>query len=260
MKSIKITSQEQWDNLPEKFKNPTQLIIRCDLTITNVPCNSRAVLRGSSIAELRGNSSAELLDNSRAELWDNSRAMLRGNSIAELWGSSSVELWNNSVAYEYSKNTSVKLNHSSVCFTEDKRNRSGNFIIMHRREVNTNDDWLREYGIEENRGKVILYKRVSADFKTQEGTENETSWEIGSVVEHPDWNPSEDECGKGKFHAVPRPYFADQFRSKRGDRYIAIEIDKEDLYAWTDNPSYPYKIGFRKGKVLYECNFLGEKI
>jgi len=37
------------------------------------------------------------------------------------------------------------------------------------------------------------------------------------------------------------------------DGHIAIEIKVSDLYEWKDDPQYPHKIGFREGKVLYEC-------
>lgn len=52
----------------------------------------------------------------------------------------------------------------------------------------------------------------------------------------------------------------DEFRNEIGDRYIAIRVALVDVYVWEDHPSYPYKIGFRKGKVLYECDRFGEKI
>lgn len=96
--------------------------------------------------------------------------------------------------------------------------------------------------------------------KTQEGISNETLWGIGTTIEHPDWSPESSECGEGKFHAVSRPYFADEFRDGKGDKYIAIRIAAKDLYEWKDNPDYLHKIGFRACKVLYECDKFGRKI
>ena len=104
---------------------------------------------------------------------------------------------------------------------------------------------------------VMLYKKVSHEFKTQEGTPNETLWQIGSIVTHPKWDPSKEECGIDKFHACSRPYFCDDFRKQNGDRYIAVEIKVEDLYEWLA-PLYPHKIAFREGKVLYEVAWFGE--
>jgi hypothetical protein len=117
--------------------------------------------------------------------------------------------------------------------------------------------YLDREGVPQNDGAVVLFKRVSNDFKTQEGTENETLWAVGSTISHPAWDPKSGECGKGKFHACSRPYFCDEFRNRRGDRYIAIGINIDDLYEW-ENGDYPHKIAFREGKVLYECTKHGK--
>jgi hypothetical protein len=130
-------------------------------------------------------------------------------------------------------------------------------IITPERKEGT-DGWLEDEGIEPA-DKVILFKRVSSDYKTQEGERWEARWPIGLQLEHLAWEPTTKECGGGKFHACSRPYFCDEFRNNLGDRYIAIEIEKKDLYAWP-NPQYPHKIAFRAGKVLYECDKHGRKI
>jgi len=119
--------------------------------------------------------------------------------------------------------------------------------------------YLQREGIEIKNKKVILFKRVSFENKTQEGTENEMIWEIGKTITHPNWNPAKEECNGGKYHVVSRPYFADEFRDKKEDKYIAIEIHTKDLYEWKKNPTYPHKIGFRAGKVLHEVNKYGNK-
>ena len=87
----------------------------------------------------------------------------------------------------------------------------------------------------------------------------ETLWLPGTTVTHPAWNPKEQECGAGKLHACPRPYFADEFRSNPGDRYIAIEVLLKETYEWTEKPQYPHKIAFREGKVLFECDRNGKE-
>jgi hypothetical protein len=108
--------------------------------------------------------------------------------------------------------------------------------------------------------KVTLYKRVSKEFLTQEGSENETCWQPGSTVSHPRWAPDTEECGSGKFHACAAPFLADEFRTISGDRYVAISIRTADLFAWRCIPEYPHKIAFREGTVLFECDRYGEHI
>jgi hypothetical protein len=120
-------------------------------------------------------------------------------------------------------------------------------------------DWFEANSVDIEKDFVTLFKRVSKDWKTQEGKKNETSWDLGKTLEHPNWDPSSSECGEGKFHACSRPYFCDEFRTEPTDRYIAIRIAKKDLHAWK-NGSYPHKIAFRKGTVLHECDRFGKKV
>jgi hypothetical protein len=125
----------------------------------------------------------------------------------------------------------------------------------------TTEEWIDVEGVnsDESVDDLVVYKRVSADFKTQENTANETTWQVGSTLEHPNWDPSSGECGEGKFHACSRPYFCDEFRSEQGDKYVAIKVNKADMYVWP-NAQYPHKVAFRKGKVMYECDKTGKKI
>jgi len=133
----------------------------------------------------------------------------------------------------------------------------GNFYCSHNNfKKDALEIWLEKEKLEIKDGSVILYKRVSKDFKTQEGTANETIWSIGTALEHPAWKPDGEECGEGKYHACSRTKFCDEFRDKSDDRYIKLQVRIEDMYAW-ENPIYPSKIAFRKGIVLGECNQAG---
>jgi hypothetical protein len=158
------------------------------------------------------------------------------------------------------KKTKIKSFGFSVCFlgasVKVRVNKKSKTAIVQKAKLL---DFFERHGIRKT-ATITLYKKVSAEFKTQEGKPWESEWKIGETITHPDWNPSKKECGEGKFHACARPFFCDEFRRMRGDKYIAVEIKKENLYEWKDNPTYPHKIGFREGKVLYECDRRGEKI
>jgi len=127
---------------------------------------------------------------------------------------------------------------------------NGGDVVLKNERIGIKVPYIKRFKVEQNGDKIYLYKRVSHDFKTQEGTVIETLWEIGTTVEHPNWNPTERECGGGKFHACAFPHWCSLFRSKKDDTFIKIEVDVKDLYEWTDNPYYPQKIAFRKGKVI----------
>ena len=246
MQKIIIRTQAEFDALPEKFDEYTQIIIKAKLKI--------------SIIKARGNSSVVARENSSVVAWENSSVVAWENSSVEARGNSSVEAWGNSVVRIFSAIKSLAIYGFSVLFMPFDLD----FLFTYEKKTCKIQKikpllYLEREGIKEKDKGVILFKRVSKDFKTQENTENETLWEIGNTVTHPSWNPKTSECGEGKFHACSRPYFADEFRSTSGDRYIAIQIKIVDLFEWP-NATYTHKIAFREGVVLYECNKFGEEI
>ena len=193
------------------------------------------------------------------ETWDSSQATIK------TWGSSqaTIKTWGSSVVTVLSIIQFISLFGYSLLMNplnlklNIKKERTTTVITPKWKKGITG--WLQREEIEKT-DNIILYKKVSKDFKTQENTINEILWKIGSVVEHPYWNPKKEECGKGKFHACSRAFFCDQFRNENGDKYIAIEIDLKDIYVWEDNPEYQHKVAFKKGKVLYECDINGKNI
>ncbi len=261
--------------------------------------NSSVVARGNSSVEAwenssveaRGNSSVEARENSSVVAWENSSVVAWENSSVEAWGNSSVVAWGNSSVVAWENSSVVARENSSVeawgnvninsyygckqiighdftsvkLITEHDTNyiqkKSEDMIIQHCYKIKYN--FFTRHGIDTDKKYHILFKRVSNDFKTQEGCSWETKWDIGEQLKHPNWNPTNGECSSGKFHACPRPYFCDEFRSKKDDKYIAIKIHIDDMFDWgqhSEDVSYPHKIAFRKGKVLYKCDKFGNKI
>lgn len=237
---ITITTQAELDGLPDKLNEFTRIYIKS----SNRIIVRRA--RENSSVEARENSSVVAWGNSSVEAWGNSSVVARGNSCIRCQSEScDIVLWGFAVLFLLVKKNKAKLKSKTAT------------IIKPIRKPGT-DGWLKDEGVEGAK-KVILFKRVSSDWKTQENTENETLWTIGSTLQHQLWSPKDSECGDGKFHACSRPYFCDEFRSVKGDRYVAVKIAKRDLYAWP-NADYPHKIAFRAGTVLYECDKHGKKI
>ena len=228
MKEIVITTQKEFDKLPNRFKEYTVIIIRGE---------ERIIVN-------------EARDNSSVVARDNSSVVARGNSSVEAWGQAIVRVFSDLVKiimHGYSV-LSIPVN-ININVKHDKT------YIIQRYE---RQKYLEREGVKINRGNVILFKKVSSEYKTQEGTVNETKWPIGRIVTHPEWDPTKSECGEGKYHACSRPYFCDEFRNEQGDKYIAVRIKLNDLFEW-ENPIYTHKIAFREGKVLYECDRFGRK-
>ncbi len=255
MNEITVRTQAEFDALPKRFEVWTNIVIR--------DTNSRIEIsaRENSQVTARGNSQVTAWGNSQVTAWGNSQVTARENSQVTAWGNSQVTARGNVSIHMQSDRSSVVLFAFAVCIAVVKgkiTKRSKTCTVVFPKPAIGVLGWLGAHGIRASK-KVILFKRVSVDFKTQENNSNKTLWQIGTTLEHSAWNPEAQECGGGKFHACPFPYFCDDFRETAGDRYIAIEIAKSDLFAWK-NPQYPHKIAFRKGTVLYECDRFGKKL
>ena len=222
---------------------------------TELEISKDIVVKGKLII----NKNLKCFDSAHVVAWGSAHVVARGSAHVEARDSAHVEAWDLTSIIVFSASCCIELFGFSVCIVSPcikiKIKKSKTAVIQ-RAKV---QDYFTRNGIKKG-GDIILYKRVSSDFKTQENTTNETLWLLGTIVIHPNWNPRVSECGDGKFHAVSRPYFADEFRNKKDDKYIAIKISSKNLYEWKDNPRYPHKIGFYKGEVLYEVDKYGNKI
>ena len=201
-------------------------------------------------------------ENSQVTAWENSQVTAWGNSQVTARENSQVTAWGNSCVHSYS-DQNILLYGLSVCFLLSKESKAikeseNSQIIQGLIKDGKVENWLELEGIESKDDKVTLFKRVSRNFKTQKDTKNETLWEISKTITHKNWEPQLNECSEGKFHACSFPYFCDDFRNEKDDKYIAIEIKVKNLYSWP-NPQYPHKISFREGKVLCECDKFGNK-
>jgi hypothetical protein len=253
------SSVEAWGNSSVEARGNSSVVAWGNSSVEAWENSSVEAWENSSV-EARGNSSVVARGNSSVVAWENSSVEAWGNSSVEAWGNSSVEARENSVVRAFSNFSKIVIFGFSVAIvipsiTVKIEKKSEHAYIQHGQE----QGWFERNGVEKT-PTVILYKRVSHDFKTQENTENETVWTIGSTLTHPAWNPKSEECGKGKFHACSKPYFCDEFRTTPKDRYIALSVKLEDTHAWEENPQYPYKIALKEAKVLYECNRFGKEI
>ena len=226
MKEIIVNTQQEMDAIDVKFDGVIKI---CGIGIN---------------VKLRYKYHVEAWGNSSVVARENSSVVARGNVCVRIFAEiKALSLFGFSVLFQ-PFDLKFKFKKEKTCLIQKFKPQK----YLDREGVPRQDD-----------GAVILFKRVSIDFKTQEGMENETLWAIGSTVTHPSWNPTSGECGEGKFHACSHPYFCDEFRSNQSDKYVAIKIEVADLHEW-ENPRYSHKIAFRKGVVLYECDNHGRKL
>ena len=283
MPTIVVKTQAEFDALPAEFSEFTVVEIRSPqsdwIKVNACPKSSRVearessrvVARGSSrvvamessSVEARGSSSVVAWGSSSVEARESSSVVAWGSSRVEAWGSSRVVAWGSVAVYVSSDASLVTLFAFAVALALvktkkiTKKSKTAT-IVRPKHNPKGVDGWLESQAIK-SAATVVLFKRVSKEFKTQEGTPNETEWKPGSKGEHPKWEPKAEEIGAGKYHAVSRPYFADEFRSTDGDRYVALAIKKSDLYAWP-SPQFPHKIAFRAFTVLHECDRFGMEV
>jgi len=241
--TIVVRTQAELDALPDTFAEYTVIEIRSPsdqwITVAKARESSHVVARESSHVVARESSHVEAWESSHVEAWGSVAVHVHSDAAA-------ATLYAFAVAWAIAKKAKI-VRKSKTCR-----------IVKPVRGKGT-AGWLTDEAIAPKAGHVVLYKRVSSDWKTQEGTANETSWTPSSTLTHPSWSPKDSECGEGKYHACSRTYFCDEFRDKRGDRYVAIRVATKDLYACPGG-DYPHKVAFRRGTVLFDVDRYGKEI
>ena len=241
MKTYTVTNQKEWDAIPKTSSEYREVNIEnTDGVFIGVGLLENATVRAWGSATVHASDSATVHASDSATVHASESATVRANSTGTV-----VYLLGQSSLFLAKKCKYTKGKQSTVVIPKVQSSLSV---------------WLTENGAKQDKYNCVLFKRVSHDFKTQENKPNETLWAVGLTLDHPNWSPKTQECGGGKFHACPSPWFCDEFRSEVGDKYVAIKIAKKDLFLWTENPTYPHKIAFRKGIVMYECDLNGVEI
>jgi uncharacterized Zn-binding protein involved in type VI secretion len=266
MSEIIIKTQKEFDALPVECKEYTYIKIdshkNIEITVDREIKNATVRADGSSTVRAGGSSTVRADGSSTVRAGGSSTVVADGSSTVVADGSSTVRAYGSACVHCMSLDVNISLFSFAVCFlikNAKVTKKSKTSTIIKPKSKNPTQEWLDKEGVE-GKDKVILYKKVSCDLKTQENSSNETFWAIGSTLDHPNYDPSKEECGEGKYHACAKTFFCDDFRNVIGDRYIAIEINKKDLFVWAVAPQYPHKVAFKKGKVLYEVDKHGKKI
>lgn len=148
------------------------------------------------------------------------------------------------------KNVSVKKIEKVLC---------GGYIFTDDNALYPGSSYLTRHKINICDGSIILYKNVNKDY-IAEYDENDIKLIPGTEIILPDWNPYQNEIGKGKIVAAAKPEWCRLLGNMSTNKIIAVSVNIFDLFEWTCLPKYPQYIGFNKCIVLYECDSEGNKI
>ena len=231
MKEIKITTQAQYDALPEKFDEFTQINIHCDLIIKKVPGSSSVVARGSS----------------RVEAWESSRVEAWESSSVVAWGSSRVRALENATVRLLSAAVLLVAFHWATIICQDckpKIEKHGCHVTIVRTKTMKHTKKTFCDICQPKDGKVTLYKSVRPDTRCDFAT-GKIKYE--GTVDCPDWDPNpKRQCGGG-LHLSPTPGAA---RSYNDGLILECRVAIKDFVVYADDIS---KVRCKRVTVIGEA-------
>jgi hypothetical protein len=239
MDTILISSQEEWDKLPDSFD--THTIIKIENTKSQI------------IVKYKLNATVRAGDNATVEAWGNATVRAGDNATVRAWDNATVRAWGNAILRVLSRDAIIReLADQAIAVIQgcegvvvSKKDDTAQ-VIYTKQTSYTLKSIQRLYNQPEN-GPIVLYKSVQDDF---------TDFHTGKIkydgiVECPDWDPNPDrECGGG-LHLSPTPGFALDYNT---GKLLRCEVMPEDISV------YPYnitKVRCRKVKVIGPCDRKG---
>ena len=221
MREIIVKSQEEYDKIKDQK----------EFTIIKIESTEEWI----RIKKVPENCYVKAYDSAYVKAYDSAYVEAYGSAYVEAFDSAHVE------AYEW----------SYVVKFSGKVEKYGDAIVRedfkYPRSV---EEWCRWYGIKINNGTVKLFKAVREDYT--DFYSGEIKYEIGKVVECPDWDDEfTGECGHG-LHLSAIPSGALYFVST-GEKYVLLEceVNLEDIRIYNNGkPFYPFKVRCKKVKVL----------
>ena len=235
MKTIIVTSQDEFDSLPESFDVYTVIKIQ----------NTKSRI----IVTYKKNSSVVAWDNSSVEAWDNSSVVAWGNSSVEAWGNSISRIMSSGVrlsSHQFSVSIIQQAENVAVTKCDDTAQ-----VVYTKAAKDDLKSFMRAFRLTEKDGTIRLYKIVQNDC---------TDFWSGKIkyqghVVCPDWYPgTELECGSG-LHLSATVRNARAYQS--GGKILLCEVRLEDIAVYPYNIS---KVRCRAVTVIGECDEKGKLI
>ena len=271
------SSVEAWENSSVVAMENSSVAARENSSV-EARGNSSVEARGNSSVAARGNSSVVARENSSVEAWENSSVVARENSSVVARENSSVEAWENSSVVARGNSSVVARENSSVVAWGNssvvaRENSSGkafdnsrilcyekivkftkymNAVIQKYEAPVYTKKIFTEIASQEE-GKIILYKSVNSDTLCDFRT-GMIKYEIGTVVECPDFDPDENrECGGG----LHLSYTARKTQDFNKGTILKCLVDPDDIIIYKGNIE---KVRCRKVVPVAIVNIRGEII
>ena len=238
MKRIVITSQAEYDKLPQDFVEFTEVNVQCNLIISSTPQNSTVRAYDTSTVTAYGSSTVTAYGSSTVTAY--------GSSTVRACGSSTVTAYGNAVLSVLRSSVTVMLFNLAVatfigCEPIVKSCEDTATIVRVAVFQHTTQSFTQIYSEQiQADGRILLYKSVQTDATDfYSGT-----IKYEGIVECPDWDPNpERECGGG-LHLSPAPELALSYNKGKIKRCL---VHPDDIVVYPPNIS---KVRCHKVEVL----------
>jgi hypothetical protein len=266
MKTIKITNQKKWDDLPDSFKEETEIIIVGELyQITHKEKALFCIKKKAKIQGVWGNATIQSVgdnatiqsvgDNATIQrVGDNATIQsVRGNAtIQRVWGNATIQsVWGNATIKIYSSMASVKKAlQACVIICQDcnpKLPKNALNVIHTKTAIHTIESFTSFYDNLVKGKTMTLYKSVNPETECDFYT-GRIKYENGKTVNPDKFDPStERECGDG-LHLSPSPEMA---LSYNNGKVKICEVAIKDIVVYSKNIT---KVRCSKVKVIGDYN------
>jgi hypothetical protein len=215
-----------------------------------------ATVRASDNATVRasGNATVEASDNATVRAWGNATVDASGNATVEASGNATVRASDNATV-RASDNATVRASDNAYCLLlSGSAKFSGIMNATCKKYIDPVYDLsVLDFIAEHNGDDIVLYKSVNpetgCDFRT-----GKIKYELGSIVECPDWDPDpERQCGGG-LHLSPTALGTQSFNV---GKILKCLVKREDIVVYSKNiekvrcrAARPVAVVDRAGRVI----------
>ena len=243
MKTITITTQQEFDALPDSFVEYTEIEINGKLDIINrIFNNADITIRGGTIQYVYGGTIQYVYGGTIQSVHEGTIQYVHEGTIQYVCGGTIIQVISNQAIIKKARQEAVIIYRGCKGKPLDV---SGNVSILYKKQAkHTLESFLDFYELKPTKaGFITLYKSVNPDTNCDFYT-GEIKYE--GVVECPDWNPDVTiQCGNG-LHLSATPEDALGYNN---GKILKCKVNIKDIVVYPHDIS---KVRCKKVKVLKE--------